>query len=189
MTHGLTHGGETMPVAGGGTSELLQRTNMSGVPAVMSGEQGWVDHMNTLINAPTNRDPVTALPAAEWHPRWRPQLGDRALKLDRIELRLLLAQAADVATFLAFYLLIGPSTHEERNPLILVMMATGGLAMVGLVKMGVTLIVIYRRRKPFAPKHRWYIPLQTIAMSAATASGIAGAGFNLGSLIHAAGIA
>lgn len=109
------------------------------------------------------------------------------MKLDKIELRLLLAQGADVLTFLAFYLLIGPSIHEERNPLILILMAMGGLAMVGIVKMAITFIVIYRRHRPFLVKHKWYVPLQVVAMSAATASGIAGAGFNLAAIINSIG--
>ena len=70
--------------------------------------------------------------------------------LDRLTLRLFLAQGADVATFLCFYLLVGPSVHAERNPLILALMALGGLAAVGVFKMAVTLIVIYRYR----PRHR-----------------------------------
>ena len=111
------------------------------------------------------------------------------MRLDRIELRLLLAQLADVATFLAFYLLIGAGTHEERNPLILLLMAMGGLAAVGIVKMLITLVVIYRRhRRPVITK-RWYVPAQTVAMSAATASGIVGASFNLASMLHAWGLA
>lgn len=106
------------------------------------------------------------------------------MRLDRAELRLLLAQGADVLTFLAFYLFVGPSIHEERNPLILLLMAMGGLAAVGLVKMAITLIVIYRRHRPFVVRHGWYVPLQTIAMSAATASGIAGCGFNLAAIVY-----
>ena len=46
--------------------------------------------------------------------------------LDRLTLRLFLAQGADVATFLCFYLLVGPAVHAERNPLILGLMALGG---------------------------------------------------------------
>ena len=34
--------------------------------------------------------------------------------LDRLTLRLFLAQGADVATFLCFYLLVGPSVHAEN---------------------------------------------------------------------------
>ena len=105
--------------------------------------------------------------------------------LDRLTLRLFLAQGADVATFLCFYLLVGPSVHAERNPLILALMALGGLAAVGLFKMVITLIVIYRYGRTSGIKHRWYLPLRTVAISAATASGIVGAGFNLGAIIGA----
>ena len=106
--------------------------------------------------------------------------------LDRLTLRLFLAQGADVATFLGFYLLVGPSVHAEKNPLILALMALGGLAAVGVFKMLVTLIVIYRyRRATTTIHHRWFVPVRTVAISAATASGIVGAGFNLGAIISA----
>jgi len=106
--------------------------------------------------------------------------------LDRLTLRLFLAQGADVATFLCFYLLVGPVTQAERNPLILGLMALGGLAAVGLFKMAITLIVIYRyRRATPAIHHTWFVPVRTIAISAATASGIVGAGFNLSAIIGA----
>ena len=105
---------------------------------------------------------------------------------DRLTLRLFLAQGADVATFLCFYLLVGPSVHAERNPLILALMALGGLAAVGVFKMAITLVVIYRyRRATAAIRHRWFVPMRTIAISAATASGIVGAGFNLSAIIGA----
>ena len=108
--------------------------------------------------------------------------------LDRLTLRLFLAQGADVVTFLGFYLLVGPAVQAERNPLILAMMALGGLAFVGVFKMAITLVVIYRyRRSSTAIRHRWFIPLRTVAISAATASGIVGAGFNLSAIIGALG--
>lgn len=102
---------------------------------------------------------------------------------DRLTLRLFLAQGADVATFLCFYLLVGPSVHAEQNPLILGLMALGGLAAVGVFKMAVTLIVIYRYGHAAPVKHGWFASVRTIAISAATASGIVGAGFNLGAII------
>lgn len=107
--------------------------------------------------------------------------------LDRLTLRLLLAQSADVLTFLAFYLIVGPSIHEERNPLILALMALGGIHLVGIVKLGITLIVIRRYNRPVVITRSWYLPLRTAAISAATASGIVGAAFNLASLINAGG--
>jgi hypothetical protein len=106
-------------------------------------------------------------------------------RLDRLTLRLLLSQAADVITFAWFYLFVGSTVHAERNPLILGLMALGGLAAVGVFKLAVTLVVIYRYRRPTRIRHRWYLPLRTIAISAATASGIVGAGFNLGAIIGA----
>ncbi len=109
------------------------------------------------------------------------------LGLDRLTFRLFLGQAADAITFVWFYVFVGASVHAERNPLILGLMALGGLATVGLFKMAVTLIVIYRYHRAAAKpiRHRWFVPLRTIAISAATASGIVGAGFNLGAIIGA----
>ena len=109
------------------------------------------------------------------------------LGLDRLTLRLLLGQAADAITFVWFYVFVGVSVHAERNPVILALMALGGLAAVGVFKMGVTLLVIYRYRRAGANpvRHRWFVPLRTIAISAATASGIVGAGFNLGAIVGA----
>ena len=109
------------------------------------------------------------------------------LGLDRLTLRLLLGQAADAITFEWVYVFVGSSVHAERNPLILGLMALGGLAAVGMFKMGVTLLVIYRYRRANAEpiRHPWFVPLRTIAISAATASGIVGAGFNLGAIVGA----
>ena len=107
------------------------------------------------------------------------------LGLDRLTLRLFLGQAADAITFVWFYVFVGSSVHAEQNPLILALMALGGLAAVGVFKMGVTLIVIARYRRAGANpiRHRWFVPLRTIAISAATASGIVGAGFNIGAIV------
>jgi hypothetical protein len=49
----------------------------------------------------------------------------------------------------------------------------------------VTLIVIYRYGHAGPVKHTWFVPVRTIAISAATASGIVGAGFNLSAIIGA----
>jgi hypothetical protein len=103
--------------------------------------------------------------------------------IDRLAFRLLLAQVADVATFLAFYAWVGPSVHQERNPILIVLMAMGGLAAVAAFKLGITALVIVRGRRAGAIRRRWYVPLRTIAISAATASGIVGAGFNLASIV------
>ena len=104
--------------------------------------------------------------------------------LDRLTLRLFLAQGADVATFMCFYLLVGPPLEVERNPLIPGLMALGGFAAVGIVKMAVTVFVIYRyHRAPATMRYAWFVPVRTIAISAATASGIVGAGFNLSAIL------
>lgn len=108
---------------------------------------------------------------------------DCPLRLQRLAGRLLLAQGADVLTFLAFYLVVGPSIHQERNPLILLLMAMGGLAAVAVFKMAVTLLVVRRSGRRLVITNRWYLPLRTILTSAATASGIVGAGFNAAAVI------
>ena len=103
--------------------------------------------------------------------------------------RLVLAQFLDAITFLAFYILIGPTIHAERNPIVLVLIALGGIWLLGVVKIGITLIVAYRaRNNKYKPsKHRvvryLYPRMAVILISIATASGIAGAGFNLASII------
>jgi len=98
--------------------------------------------------------------------------------MDRLARRLVFAQAIDVATFCAFYLLIAQSAHTERNPLIAALFALGGFALVGLAKMGVVSVVAYRTTMFHTPSKKLII-----AISTATASGIAGAGFNLASLV------
>jgi len=97
--------------------------------------------------------------------------------MNKLAKRLVFAQAIDVATFCAFFMLVPVSIHSERNPLIAAMFALGGFALVGIVKMGVVSIVAYRAAS-FVPSRKLIV-----AISAATASGIAGAGFNLASLI------
>lgn len=108
---------------------------------------------------------------------------DCPVRLQRLAVRLLLAQAADVLTFLTFYLLVGTSVHQERNPLILLLMAMGGLAAVAVFKMAVTLLVVRRSRRRQVFRRRWFLPLRTILTSAATASGLAGAGFNVAAIV------
>jgi len=97
--------------------------------------------------------------------------------MNRLAKRLMFAQAIDVLTFCLFFLLVHQSLHTERNPLIAATFALGGFALVAFVKMGYVSIVAYRAAH-FEPSR----PL-IIAISIATASGIAGAGFNLASLI------
>jgi hypothetical protein len=113
----------------------------------------------------------------------------------RLRLRVWVAQAMDLATFAAFFALVGgASSHVERNPIVAASYALAGLAGVGLLKMG--LVTVAMRQRPPAARlpgwrgalsrpitHAWYWPLYTVILSAAAASGIAGAGFNAASLI------
>src|SRR5262245_58372429 len=97
-----------------------------------------------------------------------------------MDVRLLLAQGADALTFLAYYTLIGSSIHQERNPILILFMAIGGVAAVVIVKITVTALVIYHRHR-IKIRRRW---LQTVGLSVATASGIVGAGFNFAAIVH-----
>lgn len=110
--------------------------------------------------------------------------------------RLLFAQAMDVLTFSAFFLLVHESVHTERNPLIAVIFAIGGFGLVGILKMGYVALVASHASKYDAGPESEFVgwkyrqPIRSrpssgvvIALSIATASGIAGAGFNLFSLI------
>jgi hypothetical protein len=100
----------------------------------------------------------------------------------RLMLRLVLAQVADVVTFGAFILLVGTtSAHSEQNPLIAVAYGLGGVAGVALLKLGITAIVALRRPREVSVR---YARTYTVAASVATASGIAGAGFNIASLVN-----
>jgi hypothetical protein len=58
---------------------------------------------------------------------------------------------------------------------------------VAMFKMGVALIVSWGYHHPTRVLSPTFIRVRTIAISVATASGIAGAGFNLGSIIHSLG--
>jgi hypothetical protein len=113
----------------------------------------------------------------------------------RLRLRVWIAQIADLATFAAFFILVGgASIHVERNPIIAASHALAGLAGVGVLKMG--LVTVAMRHRPPVERlagwrgilsrpitHRWYWPLYTIILSTAAASGIVGAGFNVASLL------
>ena len=104
--------------------------------------------------------------------------------MDRLTLRLFLAQAADVAHipgFLPLRWVVRPRRAQPPDPR--ADGPRGPRPRSGMFKMAITLIVIYRYRRPMQVQHRWYPPLRTIAISAATASGIVGAGFNLGAII------
>lgn len=99
------------------------------------------------------------------------------MTMKRLARRLVFAQATDVITFCAFFILVPVSVHAERNPLIAAVFALGGFALVGLVKMGFVSVVAYRAAH-FEPSRKL-----VISVSVATASGIAGAGFNIASII------
>jgi hypothetical protein len=105
--------------------------------------------------------------------------------MSRLSRRLVLAQGADALTFTAFYAFVGAASgHAERNPLILALMALGGVQLVGLAKVAVAAYLGWRADRT-GPVSVRYASARTIAMSVATASGIAGAGFNLASILNA----
>lgn len=116
----------------------------------------------------------------------------------RVRIRLIAAQGLDAATLIAFYLLVGPGVHAERNPLVLAIMAIGGIWAIGVVKVGLACWVSYlngRAMKPsrfalvriFHERHPEYVnrldQFRLILASVAVASGIVGAGFNSAALI------
>jgi hypothetical protein len=102
--------------------------------------------------------------------------------------RLVFAQAMDALTFVAFYVVVGPSVHAERNPLILGLMALGGIQLVALVKIGLAALVAGRMQRPARPsRYRLarvaYPGLSLLLVSLAVAGGIVGAGFNTAALV------
>lgn len=109
--------------------------------------------------------------------------------------RVWIAQIADVLTFAGFMILVGnASVHVERNPVIAVTYAFAGLAGIGLLKMGLVSVALRHCPPAVRPDgwrgavsrpitHAWYWPLYTVILSAAAASGVAGAGFNVASLL------
>lgn len=105
--------------------------------------------------------------------------------MTRLAQRLVLAQVLDATTFALFMVVIGANgEHTERNPLVALIWALGGVTAVVAVKIAIAAIVGYRQSHPSRPiTKRWYVPLQTVLISVATASGIAGAGFNLGAFL------
>jgi hypothetical protein len=103
--------------------------------------------------------------------------------------RLIFAQGMDALTFVAFYVLVGPSIHAERNPVVLLLMALGGIQLVALVKVGLAALIAHRMRLPAKPSpHRLVRAAYPIAslllVSLAVASGIVGAGFNTAALVE-----
>ncbi len=103
--------------------------------------------------------------------------------------RLVFAQGMDALTFVAFYVLVGPSIHAERNPVVLLLMALGGIQLVALVKVGLAALIARRMRRPTRPSsHRFvrvaYPVASLVLVSLAVASGIVGAGFNTAALLE-----
>ncbi len=96
---------------------------------------------------------------------------------------LVLAEALDAATMAAFYWIVGPSEQlAERNPLVLAIMAVGGVQLVGLAKVGLAVVA----------ERRWPRITHTLALRSALVlavlSGIVGAGANIASLLWSLGV-
>lgn len=103
-------------------------------------------------------------------------------------MRLIFAQSMDALTFVAFYVLVSPTIHAERNPLVLALMALGGIQLVALVKIGLAALVARQLRSPGQPSRfravrAAYPALSAVLVGVAVASGIVGAGFNTAALV------
>lgn len=103
--------------------------------------------------------------------------------------RLLFAQGMDALTFAAFYLIVGPTIHAERNPVVLMLMALGGIQLVALAKIGLAALIARRIQRPTHPSRyravRAVYPIASLVLiSLAVASGIVGAGFNTAALVE-----
>lgn len=90
---------------------------------------------------------------------------------------LVLAQACDAATLCLFYWLGLAGQMQERNPVVVALMAFGGVQLVALVKVGVALLA---SRRAARNRRNWRVSL---AVGAATLSGVVGAGFNLAAIL------
>ena len=94
--------------------------------------------------------------------------------------RLIFAQAADAATFALFYVLASQSVHAERNPLVLAIMALGGVQLVVLVKIGLAWRIAAKQGQSYRPSRFrlvrvTYPVLSVFLISLATAAGVVGA--------------
>lgn len=111
--------------------------------------------------------------------------------------RMIFAQVLDALTFAFFFLFVyngGPI--NEKNPIIATLLALGGVQLVVFVKAGISFYIGWRSEHP--PKvYRWwskpitskkYIWVETVMLSIAAASGIVGAGFNLGAILYESGV-
>lgn len=95
---------------------------------------------------------------------------------------LVLAQALDAASLAAFYALGLAGTLREQNPLVLGLMALGGVPPVALAKVGVSLAALRRWR---SVRHGAALRL---ALGAAVLSGCVGAGANTASILWSLGV-
>lgn len=103
-------------------------------------------------------------------------------------MRLIFTQSMDALTFVAFYVLVGPGVYAERNPLVVALMALGGIQLVAMVKVGLAALVARQLRTPARPSRfrivrAAYPTLSLLLVGVAVASGIVGAGFNTAALV------
>jgi len=118
--------------------------------------------------------------------------------VSRVSFRIVAAQTADAATYLVFMLFFAAgSIHHERNPIIVGLMAVGGIWIIAAAKIGDAAWCAWRFDHPPKPSRfariralnrairidRWWAPVTTVMLSVAAASGIVGAGFNLASIV------
>ncbi len=89
---------------------------------------------------------------------------------------LVLAQGIDAASLAVFYALAHPAALHEQNPLVLALMATGGIQLVILAKVGAALLAAWRSGRLGGMR------IARFAMAAAVVSGSIGAGFNLAAI-------
>lgn len=87
-----------------------------------------------------------------------------------------MAQGMDAASLAVFYSLAHPVGLTEQNPLVLALMAAGGVQLVIMAKVGTALVAAWRSRRLTGTR------LARLAMAAATISGSIGAGFNLAAI-------
>lgn len=94
---------------------------------------------------------------------------------------LVLAQGLDAATLAIFYLIAHPTGLGEQNPLVLALMATGGIQLVILAKVGAALLAAWRSQR------MGRLRVARFAMAAAVVSGSIGAGFNVAAIMLSRG--
>lgn len=109
------------------------------------------------------------------------QARSMSVSLSAMLILLLVGQALDASTFLWFYRIAPPGVLQaERNPLLVAVMALGGVAAVALLKVGVAAWVAWRAHgRPL--RHR---RLFGSALALAAASGFIGAAFNTYAIVE-----